>query len=466
MRFNLFVASLLAAAPVQGVAAQNAGQASSAGAPAGPHSPVDPDDSPEEIAEDAARDLRDTRFYNRPGATRAEYDRDWQECRLIARGSRTPSGTVPFYYNPAVISPLAAGVGAGIGGLIAGAIAEGQQRRANRRACLLIRGWRLVEVPDAEAQRVRAMTDAQRSAYFDTIVGAEQVSGDVTEVTSFALPTDPVLRLDAPVEVPGSVFLGRRVDPAVPIELAPGEGAVVLAFRRPEWSGSRTGEVVLARYDVAARDLVYQPRDWRRRGDTTTYRMNVISRQRRAPLEVHVLRVTPGDYVIAGHVPGQVPVTNSFCFGAPTFHVGAGEVVYLGDFIPFMNVELSTGERQTTVAYASHIDDVRRTLDVHQPALASALTPATLRNGATFACSAITMDRWDLPGLATLDESTPDADAQAVEDGAPAGEAGSAEALAPEGAATAAEGPSDGGESGDEAEPRDEGAAATQPHLG
>ncbi len=33
--------------------------------------PQDPKDSPEEIAKDAARDLKDTRFYNKPGATRA-----------------------------------------------------------------------------------------------------------------------------------------------------------------------------------------------------------------------------------------------------------------------------------------------------------------------------------------------------------------------------------------------------------
>ena len=68
---------------------------------------TDPGDSPEEIAKDAARDLKDSRFYNKPGATRAQYDADWQQCRLIARGSRTPSGSIPYFYNPAVISPLA-----------------------------------------------------------------------------------------------------------------------------------------------------------------------------------------------------------------------------------------------------------------------------------------------------------------------------------------------------------------------
>ena len=113
-------------------------------------------DTPEEIAEDAARDLKDSRFYNKPGATRAEYDADWQSCRLIARGSQTPAGSVPIYnpalYNPA-ISPLAAGIGGGIGAAIGAAIVEGQMRRANRRNCLLIKGWRLVELPAAQSAK-------------------------------------------------------------------------------------------------------------------------------------------------------------------------------------------------------------------------------------------------------------------------------------------------------------------------
>ncbi len=54
-------------------------------------------------------------FLQSAGATRAQYDAAWQRCRLIARGSRTPSGSIPYYYNPALMSPIAAGIGGGIG---------------------------------------------------------------------------------------------------------------------------------------------------------------------------------------------------------------------------------------------------------------------------------------------------------------------------------------------------------------
>lgn len=379
--------------------------------------PADPADSPEEIAKDAARDLKDSRFYNRPGATRAQYDADWQECRLIARGSRTPSGSVPFFYNPAVISPVAAGIAGGLGGAIGAAIAEGQQRRDNRRSCLLIRGWRLVEVPAAEATRVAAMTDADRDSYFNALVGAETVKGEVTERTSFALAEDPALKLATPLAAPGSVWLGKKVDPAAPLALAANEGAIVVGFRRVEPAAvGRSATVELLRYDRDARDVLYRPRDWKKRGDTTTYGHSIASRDKTAAYEAQVIRLTPGDYVINATAVGAVLPMSTNCFGAPTFRVEAGQVLYLGDFVPYLGAKLADGSKISALAYTTHIDDARRTLARTQTALATAMTPATVLNRATYGCSGIAMTRWDLPGM----EALPDRPAVAVEPAAAA----------------------------------------------
>jgi hypothetical protein len=198
MSLKLIVAAAVAA---QGSVAAAQGTVVLPGTPAkklpieaAPPNP-DGEDSPEEMAQDAARDLKDSRFYNRPGATRADYDRDWNQCRQIARGSINPNGRAPMvhYYNPGVISPLAAGVAAGVGGLIGGMIAakieKDRMRRANRRACLMIRGWRVVEVDEAEKARVSALSDAERDAYFNRIVGAETVKGEIKEWdNSYAAP--------------------------------------------------------------------------------------------------------------------------------------------------------------------------------------------------------------------------------------------------------------------------------------
>ncbi|CAA9485485.1 MAG: hypothetical protein AVDCRST_MAG39-414 [uncultured Sphingomonadaceae bacterium] len=140
------------------------------------------EDSAEAVATEASGDIADGRFYNKAGATCADYDAAWAECRAIARGAKTPTGSVPItYYNPAGVSPLtgaAAGAVSGlIGGLIAGAIAKAKARRDNRRSCLLVNGWRLIDVDAAEKARIAAMSEAQGDGYFDEVVGAPEVKG-------------------------------------------------------------------------------------------------------------------------------------------------------------------------------------------------------------------------------------------------------------------------------------------------
>lgn len=374
------------------------------------HPQSDPEDSPEEIAKDAARDLKDSSFYNKPGATRAQYDADWQTCRLIARGSRTPGGTYVYAYNPAVISPLAAGIGAGIGSLIGNAIVEGQLRRANRRACLMYKGWRRVEVPSATATRITAMTDAQRDAYFDSIVGAQTVEGTVTELTTFSLQPDPALNLDAPLAGAPTLAVKRKTDdPKLPIVLAEGESAIVVAFNRPDAaSAGRSGTLQLIRYDAEKQDIAYQPRDWKKRGDLTTYSTSVSSKDRKAPYELHVIKLTPGAYVVSGVAVGAGLPMQTNCFGAPVITVPAGKVVYTGDWFPFMGVELSTGNKlYAAMGWKPHLERAREALAGIQPALAAVMEQAEIRNGATYACAATSMSKWELPGVPQLEPVAP-----------------------------------------------------------
>ncbi|WP_232834139.1 MULTISPECIES: hypothetical protein [unclassified Sphingomonas] len=361
---------------------------------------VDPGDSAEEIAKDAARDLKDTRFYNKPGATRAQYDADWQQCRLIARGSRTPSGMVPYSYNPALVSPVAAGIAGGLGGMLGAAIAQGQQRRDNRRACLLIRGWRQVEVPPAEAARVAAMGEAQRAAYIDALVGANDVKGTITARTRFDDAPDARINLDAPVGRTGTVFAGKKVDAAQPFVLGPDEALLVLAFRRAEAPAEgRSGAVQLLRYDAEHGDVVYRPRDWKKTGDKTVYAVLAQSADKKQAYEVQLIRVTPGAYVLDGTSVGAAVPVSTNCFGAPVLDVKAGEVAYLGDFAPYMNAPTSDGDKRSALLFSRHIEDARAALATRQPQLAAAMQPARLRNRATYACAGLTMTRWDIAGL-------------------------------------------------------------------
>ncbi|WP_156360193.1 MULTISPECIES: hypothetical protein [unclassified Sphingomonas] len=403
MRRSILIAGMAAMLPGQVLA--EAAQLSPAGA-------AEPADDPKEIAEDAARDLTPSRFYNRVGATRADYDAAWQQCRLIARGSRTPSGTIPVVYNPAVISPVAAGAGGLLGGLIAGAIAQGQRRRANRQSCLLIGGWRLVEPDAAAAAQVLAMPEAERIAYLDRQIGAAEVAGKVTERTGFTRPVDPSWRIDAPLTLPGTVFLGKKVDAAAPFVLAPGEAAVVVAFRRLDAaSAGRSAQAQLLRYDVEKRDALYRPRDWKAKGDKTIYDLTINSGDKKSPYEVQVLRVTPGDYVLNATSVANLPVTSTNCFGAPMIHVEPGQIAYLGDFVPYMNARHADGKRFDGLLFAGQGGDAAKTLASRQPALAAALTPARWQNRATYGCAGMDMDRYDLPDMPDLPPAPPAPDA-------------------------------------------------------
>ncbi len=415
MKRSILIAGMAAMLPGQVLAqAVQTTQVPTGGGAATPvaQDAVAPVDDPKEIAEDAARDLTPSRFYNRPGATRADYDLAWQQCRLIARGSRTPAGTVPMVYNPAVISPIAAGAGGLLGGLIAGAIAQGQQRRANRQSCLLIRGWRLVERDDAAAAKITAMPEAERIAYLDRQIGAAEVAGKVTERTGFTTPVDPSWRIDAPLTLPGTVFLGKKVDAAAPFVLAPGEAAIVVAFRRLDAaSAGRSAQLQLLRYNAGKHDALYRPRDWKAKNDLTTYGVTVNSADRKSPYEVQVLRVTPGDYVLNAMSVANLPVTTTNCFGAPMAHVEPGQVAYLGDFVPYVNARHADGKRFDGVLFAGQGEDAARTLATRQPALAAKLTRVQWQNRATYGCAGVSMDRYDLPGVPDLPPvvATPDA---------------------------------------------------------
>lgn len=373
--------------------------------------PPPSDDTPEEIAKDAQRDLKDSRFYNRPGATRAQYNADWQRCRLIARGSQTPSGSVPYFYNPAVVSPLAAGIGAGIGGMIGAAIVEGQQRRANRRQCLMIAGWRQVDVPDATAQRLAAMSDAERDAYFDTIVGAADVEGEITERKTFAQDAAWTRVFDGAVNPSETMTVVPRVKQAQARYASLGldgvsdeEAVIVFAFRRPtEPAVGRSASIRLLRYDPDSSDLWYQPRDWKKTSDFTTYALNIATKQKKLPYEMVAVRVTPGTYVYDAASVGPLLPMSTNCFGAPMMTVKAGDVVYAGDFIPVINGKGAGDQAVTALLFSDHLADARQSLAKLHADWAERLQPAEWRNAATYACAGAMMDRYDLPGFRSRD---------------------------------------------------------------
>ena len=323
------------------------------------------------------------------------------------------------YYNPALynpsISPLAAGVGGGLGAAIGAAIAEGIQRRENRKRCLMIKGWRMVKLPEDQAARIGQLGDAEKQAYFNRIVGAEKVDGSIDSLTRFSPPDDPALAIDPALAGAPSLFIHKNPAKAVLPALEPGQGAIVMAFRRNGGAAAgRSGMIQLFRYDQAKGDLIYQPRDWKKKGDKTSYVVSVTSGDKKAPYELRVIPVTAGDYVLNGASVGAgVVPTSSNCFGAPMVHVEAGQYAYLGDASPFMGAKLADGSKMFAMIYSRHFDVARDAMAKLRPDIAGKMVEAPIRNRATYACAAVMMDRFDWPGMPDL------AAAEAVTEPAP-----------------------------------------------
>jgi hypothetical protein len=196
----------------------------------------------------------------------------------------------------------------------------------------------------------------------------------------------------------------KPADLAAPVTLGPKQGAIVLGIRRPDkMSEHKGGTVAFARYDVAKRDIVAMPKHAKKEGDTTTYWVQVRSGDKTLAAEYLVMPVTAGDYVLFGATPAKMPqVANTFCLGAPAFHVAAGEVVYFGDLTPYPKVKLVDGTSTEAMAWSSHPDAAKAALAGKQAALAAALKPAELSNDATYGCAGVAMTAYAVPGAPAL----------------------------------------------------------------
>jgi hypothetical protein len=207
----------------------------------------------------------------------------------------------------------------------------------------------------------------------------------------------------AAVPAAAQLKVEKPADLAAPVALGPKQGAIVVGIRRPDkMSEHKGGTIAFARYDIAKRDIVAMPKHAKKEGDTTTYWVQVRSGDKTLAAEYLVMPVTAGDYVLFGATPAKMPqVANTFCLGAPAFHVAAGEVVYFGDLTPYPSVKLVDGTSTAAMAWSSHPDAARAALG-KQAALAAALKPAELSNEATYGCAGLAMTAYAVPGAPAL----------------------------------------------------------------
>lgn len=219
----------------------------------------------------------------------------------------------------------------------------------------------------------------------------------------------------------------KRADLAKPVVLGPGQAALVIGFRRSDkMSEGKAASATFARFDMDKHDLVFQPRHAKKDGDTKTYWVEATSTgaMKANARDFVVMIVSEGDYALFAAFPsGPKQMLNTFCLGAPVFHVGAGEAVYFGDMTPYPSVRLVDGTRTAAMAYGAHFNEAREALK-SQPALA-ALKPADLKQS-TYGCAGQLMAAYVVPGASELPPIAPlpaNAPEEAPVDPAPAGAA-------------------------------------------
>jgi hypothetical protein len=298
--------------------------------------------------------------------------------------------------SPTMLTPRKAGIGVTIGDATGTVQNIDALRDDNRRACMHQRGWRRVTQDAAGAARVEALGDAAFLDWVKGEIGSEHPAGAIESDAFARLPDNPAIAPEADPPGAPSLHLADGGDPRVPVTLRPDEGALVIAFRRPDkGSAGQRAAVALRRYDLEAADLAASGPG----GKDQPRAPLLIESQDRAGYELQIVRLAPGYYVLDGTSTDGKPPDKSNCFGAPLIEVPAGRAVYAGDWVPYHGVKLGKGKiLPDALVLVGDPDRARAALGRFQPALAEGLEPMAVANGASYQClnPDIVLDHWSL----------------------------------------------------------------------
>lgn len=320
-------------------------------------------------------------YYNRPGATPADHDGAVVACSTEALKVRSFDSQVKF-----------------MTGILPELLADASNRGAfgaSLENCMVVRGWRVVHLPDAEGEALSKLEPAALASQLAPWVGADQPHGDVVRVwgndaanaavTRYAIRPDHtnngLLSLKAATASPlAKITLPEpvkikppKLDPKWPTRgLKPDQIATAI----PE-----TGVIIVDLKGLSGKNgigisLMRMGADKDTFPSTVDHApdaLNLMVGTMAAKKEGNFLAfaVPPGHWRISSM--GAAPVLG-FCLGSPSFEIKAGEVVYAGAF------DLGAADLGPDLSL-----DVVKTWLAGQPA-AAVVQPAVYTNGAQGLC--------------------------------------------------------------------------------
>lgn len=282
-------------------------------------------------------------YFNRAGADLAAHDADLSTCAADVYDELHPK---PVDYAGGILGPL-------VTGLVYDALwAKGIEVRAgiDVENCMVVRGWRVVRIPDAEGAALAVLPQPELIARMTPWIGAATPYGDIVRIwnndairssshasvkpvffvggqLSWKLHSKPLTSEPEVVERPGP-YQAAKIDPKWPIkmplrslELAkiskapPGSALIVMRIVGISIKGGRG-------LGISRQGANGDPRPSLQDHAPDAY--GFIEYQHKTDWFIEA--VQPGRWRIAG-----INVTR-FCLGAPAFDVKAGDVIYAGTF--------------------------------------------------------------------------------------------------------------------------------------
>jgi hypothetical protein len=284
---------------------------------------------------DLSRTSGPNSYFNRPGADLATHDRELRECLVMAAAAHQPQGAVVS------LNVLGAAVEAGL-------LSAEEKRKtavaigANTENCMVVRGWRVVQVAPESALDLAKLNQADLAARLSGWVGAAAPPGTVLRQWSNALADRATVRFRAEAWS-GALSLSvqaldRSHDPNLPkpsdYSARTAEDAAV-ALKAGEIATAPPNQAVVI-FRIIGANLrngsgLALRRDANADGQPTVIYGNVDTGNFKST-QWFVYKVPPGRWRIESFSVARDYFVVNLCLGSPSFDVHAGDVVYAGTF--------------------------------------------------------------------------------------------------------------------------------------
>lgn len=346
-------------------------------------------------------------YFNRAGATIEDHDAAVRVCHSLTQG---------LFYNRRTTTVQGGEAWFAVGHAAADAfgnvLAQRRSYAANVENCMVVHGWRVVRMGDAEGAALDAMAGAQLRVALTPLVGAAAPSGDVVRAFNNDMQSADTVWTGPPGDLDKVSLsiqaVGAGEDEAEREQAEPALPRQPRSAREPNSMNARAAGRLPADATVVVLRI-----DSNFRFATTVLRFERIGADPQQPAwvgdglpsafeaslasvgggseQTFIFQVPPGRWRIASLRQSsgldRAIYETAFCLGAPSFEIASGEAVYAGAFhlrTAAFGPDLALGPMTEALANA--------------PVLASRLQPARYVNGSTAPCVGMYAYAVEAPG--------------------------------------------------------------------